>query len=99
MILIGTKADLKSRRMVSEDAIRNYAEANKLTYLETSSKTNENVEKCFVEFTRILVSHTNQMELEHKINKPGVLSIDPKLGGKRVNAPADGICAGGKCTI
>jgi len=96
IFLVGTKSDLKARRTVSAEMIKAYSEANGLTYLETSSKTNENVEKCFVDFTRKLVEHTNEMK---------VLPKDPSIVGihgtrKPVPQPKPGGCYGGnKCTI
>ena len=57
--LIGTKSDLKSKRMVSYEMIKTYAEKHRLSYLETSSKTNENVEKCFGDFTQTLMTHAD----------------------------------------
>jgi len=66
IFLIGTKSDLKTRRMVSHEMIEAYAEKNQLLFLETSSKTNENVEKCFTDFTRTLVQHTNHIEMSPK---------------------------------
>jgi hypothetical protein len=73
--------------MVSPEMIKSYVENNHLSYLETSSKTNENVEKCFIDFTRILIEHTNQMELKNKINP-----ID-------LNTRRNPVKSGCKCTI
>ncbi|CAF3391724.1 unnamed protein product [Rotaria sp. Silwood2] len=99
MFLIGTKSDLKTRRMVSEEMIKTYAEKNQLLYLETSSKTNENVEKCFIDFTRTLVSHTNQMEMIYKRNRTQVPEVDLNSKRKPVKNPDDFGCWGGnKCT-
>ncbi|UJR14824.1 hypothetical protein I4U23_001809 [Adineta vaga] len=77
VFLIGTKSDLISRRMVSQDMIKNFSEKHNLSFLETSSKTNENVEKCFFGFTQMLVAHTNRIELSHKSKK----EIIPVYGG------------------
>jgi small GTP-binding protein len=62
IFLVGTKSDLKLRRKISHEMIEAYAEKNNLSYIETSSKTNENVEKCFVDFTRILMAHIHQID-------------------------------------
>jgi len=66
VFLVGTKSDLQSQRMVSYSTVKTYADRKQLTYLETSSKTNENIENCFVNFTRTLVTHVNQMEINDK---------------------------------
>ncbi|CAF1136818.1 unnamed protein product [Rotaria sp. Silwood1] len=87
MILIGTKSDLKSRRMVSYEMIKTYAEQKQLSYLETSSKTNENVEKCFVDFTQALVTHTNQMEMLYKKQEIQDPSLDLTGTGRPVKNP------------
>ncbi|CAF3630877.1 unnamed protein product [Rotaria sp. Silwood1] len=95
MFLIGTKSDLKTRRMVSDDIIKAYAEKNQLSYLETSSKTNENVEKCFINFTRTLVAHTNQMEMIYK--KKPIPGPEVDLNSRRktvINSDNSG-CLGG----
>lgn len=100
MFLIGTKSDLRIRRMVSPEMIKAYTEKYNLSYLETSSKTNENVEKCFFDFTRLLVSHTNQRELTHK--KPPKDESITDLRGRRVlnpNSENSGCFGGSKCTI
>jgi len=95
IFLVGTKSDLQSKRMISYSTIKTYVENQKLTYIETSSKTNENIENCFIEFTRQLVAHTNQMELDYKTRKTE--NIDPS---KRTKPVTDGSCMGGyKCTI
>jgi small GTP-binding protein len=95
IFLIGTKSDLKTRRMVSNEMVKAYVEKNQLSYLETSSKTNENVEKCFLDFTRKLVEHTNQIELN---SKPNPIDLDNKR--KLINNTTNSGCYGGnKCTI
>ncbi|CAF5227582.1 unnamed protein product, partial [Rotaria magnacalcarata] len=62
IFLVGTKSDLKLRRKISHDMIEAYVAKNNLSYVETSSKTNENVEECFVHFTRILMAHIHQKD-------------------------------------
>ncbi|CAF1121593.1 unnamed protein product [Rotaria sordida] len=100
IFLIGTKSDLKTRRMVSDDMIKNYTEKNRLSYLETSSKTNENVEKCFVDFTQNLVAHTNEMEMVYKKDRKPEREIDLNSRRKTVKHSGDSGCMGGnKCTI
>jgi GTPase SAR1 family protein len=73
VFLVGTKSDLQSKRLVSYPTIKAYVEEKGLSYIETSSKTSENIENCFLEFTRKLVAHTNEMKL-NPINRPPVKS-------------------------
>lgn len=53
IMLVGTKADLKDRRVVSYERIINYANNNKIPYIETSSKDNINVQEAFITAARI----------------------------------------------
>lgn len=48
IMLIGNKADLESRRAVTYEEGKKFAEENGLIFLETSAKTAENVEEAFV---------------------------------------------------
>ncbi len=97
IFLVGTKSDLQSKRMIPYSTIKTYVEHKNLTYIETSSKTNENIEICFTNFSRQLVVHTNQVELDHKKRLTDKSNIDLHTKTKPVN---DGGCMGGvKCTI
>jgi Ras-related protein Rab-1A len=93
--LVGTKSDLKARRTVSAEMIRTYTEKVDLTYLETSSKANENVEKCFIDFTRQLVEHTNQVEMAFK----SAQTVDVHGDRKTISSSGSGGCYGSKCII
>ena len=75
--------------------IRKYTESVGLTYLETSSKVNENVDKCFTEFTRQLVEHTNQVEMTLKSDQ----TVDVKGDRKTISSGESGGCFGSKCNI
>ena len=78
VFLVGTKSDLQSKRMVTYPTIKTYVERRALTYIETSSKTSENIENCFLDFTKMLVEHTNRVEFKHKEKSPLDLSQNPK---------------------
>ncbi|MHA1319681.1 MAG: GTP-binding protein [Promethearchaeota archaeon] len=47
LILVGNKIDLESKRVVSRDEGEALAQKLKLTYLETSAKTGENIDDAF----------------------------------------------------
>ena len=94
VFLIGTKADLQSRRMVSYAMIKDYAEHKQLTYIETSSKTNENIENCFADFSRTLVKHTDQVKLTDKPKLPTNPNIDLKK-----KPVTDGGCLGSSSCV
>jgi GTPase SAR1 family protein len=44
---VGNKSDLDSKRQVSREEAEGFAASHGLTYIETSAKTNENVDFCF----------------------------------------------------
>ncbi len=45
LIILGNKSDLDAQRKISKDEAINYAKEQKIDYIETSSKTGENVKK------------------------------------------------------
>ena len=49
LILIGNKSDLVNERKVEKDLILKYCEKNNFNYIETSVKSNFNIEKIFKE--------------------------------------------------
>lgn len=80
--------------MVTDEMIKSYTERHNLLYTETSSKANENIEKCFVNITRILLERVNP------IKPPTSQITDPKITLLRENKPVKSGCAGNKkCTI
>lgn len=98
VFLVGTKSDLKTRRVVSSEMIRTFTEQYDLTYIETSSKANENVTKCFTDFTRKLVEYTNSSSAQSDENDQPKININHR--SKPVHAPNSGSCFGdSKCTI
>ena len=54
MVLVGNKADLADKRVVSPESIQELKEKLKVPYYETSAKKAQNVEECFFELVRIL---------------------------------------------
>jgi len=47
MLVVGTKADLESERMVNADDVGQFCSNRALTYVETSAKSGQNVEYAF----------------------------------------------------
>ena len=45
IIIVGNKCDLDSERKINQNEVMNYAEEEKIEYIETSCKTGENVHK------------------------------------------------------
>jgi GTPase SAR1 family protein len=97
IFLVGTKSDLQSKRVVSYSTIKSYIEQRKLTYIETSSKTNENIENCFFNFTKSLVEHSNQMEIDRKNRQRQSSSFELTNNTKPITN--GGCMNGNNCTI
>ncbi|CAF1442262.1 unnamed protein product [Rotaria sp. Silwood1] len=95
--LVGTKSDLQSQRVIPYSTIKTYTDTKNLSYIETSSKTSENVENCFIDFARTLVAHTDQMKINHTSKQIENTSID--LNDKTKPVTTDGCSAGDKCII
>ena len=55
LILIGNKLDLAKQRQVSYEEARQFAEDNDMMYIETSAKTNDNVDEAFFQLARKIV--------------------------------------------
>lgn len=95
--LVGTKADLESQRTVPNSTIQAYADQKNLSYIETSSKTSENIDTCFTNFARELVQHSEQLHPRKKDNQKDTNTIIPD-DTKPVETKSR--CFGGeKCTI
>ncbi|CAF2603317.1 unnamed protein product [Rotaria sp. Silwood2] len=95
--LVGTKSDLQSKRAVSYSTIKTYADAKNLVYIETSSKANENVENCFIDFARTLVTYTDQIEINHKSKQTEQPSIS--VSDKTKPITTGGCIREDRCTI
>ena len=76
-ILIGNKKDLEDQRQVKYEEGKKLAEDNNLLFLETSAKTAENVQECF------LISAEKILD---QITKTGV---DPTVPSKNVKITID----------
>ena len=93
VFLIGTKADLQIRRMVPYSTVKAFADAKNVRYLETSAKSNTNIEAAFENFTEQLVEHTAATErLYKKPPTPKPPTIDPRI--KPVNSQSGTGCFG-----
>lgn len=96
--LVGTKSDLKHRRVVTPAMIRAFTETHQISFIETSSKANENIEKCFVEFTRKLLEHTDSLSSKPDEDEQAKINIGDR--SKPVRSSNFGACsADNKCTI
>ena len=64
--LIGNKIDLESKRVISYEEGKNFAEENNLLFFETSAKDGTNIQECFNESATILVDkiESGQIKLD-----------------------------------
>ena len=68
--LIGNKSDLESKRVISYEEGKNFAEDNNLLFFETSAKNGSNIHECFNESATVLVDkiENGQLKLDMGIN-------------------------------
>src|SRR6201984_1703539 len=60
ILLIGTKADLVNKKVVKNDEIMNFANSHNLTYIETSSKNNLNIDNSIFEIINKIMPFINK---------------------------------------
>ncbi|CAF5027910.1 unnamed protein product, partial [Rotaria sp. Silwood1] len=95
--LVGTKSDLQSRRVILYLTIKTYTDTKIYLILKQVQKKNENVENWFIDFAQTLVTHTDQIEINHtskQIEKPSI-----GLNDKTKPITTSGCSAGDRCTI
>lgn len=68
-ILVGNKADLDERRVVSFEAATEQASSWKVPYVETSAKTGKNVDNAFHELLREIKRRRDALECAANANK------------------------------
>jgi Ras-related protein Rab-1A len=64
IMLIGNKIDLKEERQVSTEEGKDFADRYNMKFIETSSKTNINVEKMFIDLAVSIKEHKLKYEYE-----------------------------------
>lgn len=62
-ILVGAKADLEIKRVVSYDTAKKFADSNNMQFLEASSKSGQNVENIFYSLARDIASKMGATDL------------------------------------
>jgi len=73
-LLVGNKSDLTSKRVVSADQGREFAESLGIDFLETSAKTSSNVEQAFL----TMAGHIKaRMKAQPSVSAPSKVKINP----------------------
>jgi Ras-related protein Rab-1A len=61
-ILIGNKSDLEEKREVSYQQGKEFADTHGMKFIETSAKTNNNVQESFYTMTNEIIASTKEKE-------------------------------------
>ena len=80
-IIIGNKCDLEDKRMVAKEKGEEIANENGICFMETSAKTNVNIEKAFIELAEAILDK----ELNIQDLNLGVPLSGPSCGGYKQN--------------
>jgi Ras-related protein Rab-2A len=64
VMLVGNKADLESKRQVSRDEAKAFADSANLSYIETSAKTSANVDEAFIATAQEIYDKVQRGELD-----------------------------------
>ena len=60
-ILVGNKCDLNENRKVSKEKGKQLADSYGIPFIETSAKSNENIEKLFVDSTKVFLDKQSKI--------------------------------------
>lgn len=89
-ILIGNKCDLEEKRQVSYEQGKEFADTYGMKFIETSAKTNHNVQDAYVTMTKEIISQAQEKE---KVIKQGEeksekrkIELGKNSGGKDIGA-------------
>lgn len=74
IMLIGNKSDLEQRRAVTYAEGENFAQQNGLIFMETSAKTDDNVEEAFKKTAEMIFQKIKNKEIDITNENNGVKS-------------------------
>jgi len=84
-LLVGNKSDLTSKRAVSFDQAKEFADSLGIEFIETSAKNSTNVEKAFMMMA-------SQIKARYKSQPTGAAGAGVNLQGQSVGAKSGGCC-------
>lgn len=92
-ILVGNKCDLIDKRQVSKERGKQLADAYGIPFIETSAKSNENIEKLFVDSTRAFIEKQLKTGNTGFVPKKGPSDSAINLSSSKIeNAPKKKKC-------
>ena len=62
ILIVGNKSDLDSKRAISKEEVLNYAKEQKVEYIETSSKTGENIIKAITLLSEQILENSESID-------------------------------------
>lgn len=65
-MILGNKCDMEERRQIARERGEAIAREHRIPFLETSAKTNVNVEKAFMELTQAILDKTPDKETDNR---------------------------------
>ncbi|KAL4447022.1 hypothetical protein ABPG74_013874 [Tetrahymena malaccensis] len=80
-ILVGNKADLTEQRAVSYEEASNLAQELDMEYIETSAKSKQNVDQCFLQLTQDLIQQYVKQNKQHELQRQKEKSYLKPAGG------------------
>jgi len=84
-LLVGNKSDLTSKRAVSYDQAKEFADSLGIAFIETSAKNSTNVEKAFM-------TMASQIKERYKSQPAGGAGAGVNLSGQAVGNKSGGCC-------
>lgn len=83
IILCGNKCDLEGKRKISKEEGEKFANENNFSWLETSAKSNINIEEAFEKLVRMVLTWEDDEEEEEEVNKKSKTETKKKTTTKK----------------
>ena len=83
-ILVGNKCDLNDKRQVSKERGKQLADSYGIPFLETSAKSNENIEKLFTDSTRVFIEKQLKINNNNFLQRPGMSESAVNLSAGKI---------------